>query len=86
MNFERFSKRIRVMVTDDHAIVRHGLCELLQKEGDFVVVGEGGWSGAGSMGPEWEARLPLGAIRIAVAALLIVAAVVTGLDARGIWV
>jgi Ca2+/H+ antiporter, TMEM165/GDT1 family len=41
-------------------------------------------TGAWSMGPEWEARLPLGAVRYAVAGLLIVAALVTGLEARGI--
>lgn len=42
-------------------------------------------TGASLMGAEWEARLPLGAVRYAVAALLILAALVTGLDARGIW-
>jgi len=41
-------------------------------------------TGAWSLGPEWEARLPLGALRYAVAALLIIAALVTGLAARGI--
>jgi len=39
---------------------------------------------AWSMGAEWEARLPLGMVRSSVATLLIVAALVTGLDARGI--
>lgn len=42
--------------------------------------------GAWSMGAEWEAHLPLGVARYSVAALLIVAAIVTGLDARGILV
>ena len=41
-------------------------------------------TGAWSLGPEWEARLPLGALRYAIAALLIIAALVTGLAARGI--
>ena len=38
------------------------------------------WAG----GAEWEARLPLRAVRYTAAGLLIVAALVTGLDARGI--
>jgi len=41
-------------------------------------------SAAWTMGGEWEARLPLGAIRSGVAAALVLAALVTGLDARGI--
>jgi len=41
-------------------------------------------TGAWSLGHEWEARLPLGVVRHAVAGLLILAAMVTGLDARGI--
>lgn len=32
--------RIRVLVVDDHAIVRAGLCSLLDAEGGFQVVGE----------------------------------------------
>jgi hypothetical protein len=39
---------------------------------------------AWSMGGDWEARLPLGTVSRAVAALLVLAALVTGLDARGI--
>ena len=39
---------------------------------------------AWSAGGEWEARLPLTALRYGVAAALIVAALVTGLGARGI--
>jgi hypothetical protein len=41
-------------------------------------------TGAWSMGHEWETRVPLRAVRYAVAGLLIVAALVTGLNARGI--
>ncbi len=33
-------KRIRVLVVDDHAIVRQGLVRLLSAESDFEVVGE----------------------------------------------
>ena len=39
---------------------------------------------AWSMGSEWEARLPLNVLRYSVAGALIIAALVTGLDARGI--
>ena len=42
-------------------------------------------TGAWSMGPEWETSLPLGLVRYTVAGLLGVAALVTGLEARGIW-
>jgi hypothetical protein len=41
-------------------------------------------TGAWSLGAEWEARLPLGTVRYGVAGLLILAAIVTGLGARGI--
>jgi len=41
-------------------------------------------TGAWSLGAEWEARVPLGVVRHTVAALLILAAIVTGLEARGI--
>jgi hypothetical protein len=41
-------------------------------------------TGAWSMGAEWEARLPLRLMRNVVAGMLLVAAVATGLDARGI--
>jgi CheY-like chemotaxis protein len=33
-------RRIRVLIVDDHQIVRKGLCEILQKESDMEVVGE----------------------------------------------
>jgi DNA-binding NarL/FixJ family response regulator len=33
-------KRIRILLADDHLIVRNGLCCLLQFETDFEVVGE----------------------------------------------
>lgn len=33
---------IRVLLVDDHAIVRHGLRALLEAEDDFVIVGEAG--------------------------------------------
>jgi DNA-binding NarL/FixJ family response regulator len=36
----RIGKRIRVLLADDHAIVRQSLCSLLQCESDFEVVGE----------------------------------------------
>ena len=35
-------KRIRVLVVDDHAIVRDGICALLSRAGDMEVVGEAG--------------------------------------------
>jgi len=51
----------------------------------------GGALGSGAMltaawglGADWEARVPLAPMRLAVAGLLVLAAVVTGLDARGI--
>ena len=31
---------IRIILADDHAVFRHGLCALLEKEEDFEVVGE----------------------------------------------
>lgn len=34
------SPRITVLVADDHALVRQGLCALLKADGHFVVVGE----------------------------------------------
>jgi DNA-binding NarL/FixJ family response regulator len=34
------SKRVRILLADDHLIVRQGLCCLLQLETDFEVVGE----------------------------------------------
>ena len=34
-------KIIRVLVVDDHAIVRHGLCRLIELQDDMDVVGEG---------------------------------------------
>jgi len=36
----RVDKRIRVLLADDHKIVRQGLCSLLRFELDFEVVGE----------------------------------------------
>jgi two-component system, NarL family, response regulator DevR len=33
---------IRVYLLDDHEVVRRGLCELLQRDGDIEVVGESG--------------------------------------------
>ena len=41
-------------------------------------------SAAWSFGAEWETRLPLNVLRYAVAGLLVFAALVTGLNARGI--
>jgi DNA-binding NarL/FixJ family response regulator len=37
---EQFGKRIRVLLADDHKIVREILCSLLQLEFDFEVVGQ----------------------------------------------
>lgn len=34
--------RIKVMIVDDHAIVREGIAELLARSGDFEVVGQAG--------------------------------------------
>jgi DNA-binding NarL/FixJ family response regulator len=36
------SARIRVVIADDHAVVRKGMRELLEDEGDLEVVGEAG--------------------------------------------
>lgn len=33
---------IRIIVVDDHAVVRQGICSLLEKQGDFSVVGQAG--------------------------------------------
>jgi DNA-binding NarL/FixJ family response regulator len=37
---EKSKKRIRVLVVDDHEIVRKGLCALLNEQDDFEVVGQ----------------------------------------------
>ena len=34
------AEQIRVMVVDDHEIMRDGLCEILERSGDFEVVGQ----------------------------------------------
>lgn len=44
------SKKIRVFLLDDHAIVRHGLRALLEAEDDFAVVGEAGTARDGQAG------------------------------------
>lgn len=36
------SAKIRVLIADDHALIRRGLADLLGCEGDFLVVGEAG--------------------------------------------
>ncbi len=36
------AKRIRILLADDHAVLREGMRNLLQKEGDLEVVGEAG--------------------------------------------
>ena len=36
------TRRIRLLVVDDHSIVREGLCSILRAEPDFQVVGEAG--------------------------------------------
>ena len=55
------------------------------------LAGAGGALGSGavltvawSMGGEWEARMPLGVVRFGVAGLLLAAALITGLTARGL--
>ena len=40
------TKRIRVMLADDHPIMRDGLRDALQDEGDFEVVGVGRQTGS----------------------------------------
>src|SRR3954470_10984573 len=42
MDSSASSERIRVFLLDDHEIVRRGLRELLEQEGDIEVVGESG--------------------------------------------
>jgi len=39
---EDIVKKIRILVADDHAIVREGTCRVLQQEPDFEVVAEAG--------------------------------------------
>ena len=34
-------RQVRVMVVDDHEIMRNGLREVLQRAGNFEVVGQG---------------------------------------------
>ena len=36
------NRQIRVMLVDDHEIMRDGLREVLQRAGDFDVVGQAG--------------------------------------------
>ena len=45
--------RIRVLLADDHAILRSGLRLLLEREPDFAVAGE---AGDGRAALEWQAR------------------------------
>ena len=52
---------IRVFLLDDHEVVRRGLCDLLERDGDITVVGESGSA------VEATARIP--ALRPAVAVL-----------------
>lgn len=39
-------EQIRIMLVDDHPVVRHGLKSLLSQYSDFVVVGESDGGGA----------------------------------------
>lgn len=39
---ETVGKKIRVMIVDDHEVVRHGLKTLIETDGDMMVVGEAG--------------------------------------------
>jgi two-component system, NarL family, response regulator LiaR len=34
--------KIRILIADDHAVLREGMCNLLQQEKDFEIVGEAG--------------------------------------------
>ena len=43
-------ERIRVMVVDDHSIMRFGLKQVLEQSGEFEVVGQGGGRGGGGAG------------------------------------
>ena len=59
--------------------------------GNPVLAAAGGALGSGAvltlawtLGAEWETRLPLAAIRLALAALFLIAALVVGMTARGI--
>ena len=59
--------------------------------GNAVLAAAGGALGSGAvltlawtLGPEWEARLPLAAIRLALGGLFLIAALVAGMSARGI--
>ncbi len=67
------AKRITVLVVDDHAMVRQGLCALLKADGCFEVVGE---AGNGREAVEMERRL-----RPAVILLDIAMPVLNGLEA-----
>ena len=41
---------IRILVADDHAILRDGICSLLERQPGITVVGEAS-NGQGSFGP-----------------------------------
>ena len=45
---------IRVLIVDDHLVVRLGICVLLATEPDILVVGEAGSEG---MTAQWQTRL-----------------------------
>jgi DNA-binding NarL/FixJ family response regulator len=49
---DEVKRPIRVYLLDDHEVVRRGLCDLLQRDGDIEVVGESGSA------PEAAARIP----------------------------
>ena len=42
MSDDEVKRPIRVFLLDDHEVVRRGLCDLLQRDGDIEVVGESG--------------------------------------------
>src|SRR2546428_13684310 len=42
--------RIRILVVDDHEVVRYGLRQVLEREPDMEIVGEAG-AGVGAHGP-----------------------------------
>ena len=36
------TRRIRILIVDDHDVVRHGLRQLLEREADMAIIGEAG--------------------------------------------
>jgi len=51
--------RLRIVLGDDHTLVRQGICKILQEQPDWQVVAQAGASG----GTHVRAWLPLGMVR-----------------------